>query len=315
MIPTSVLLRHNLGWAAARWAAAGVVVGGLALWLELRPGGPCTLPPPSPDAPDPATSGGADYRAGSIRQAGMLMVWVAVAAARVCLGALLRGAAWAGWNTALPPASQPRVVRVCLRAELMISLAGIMWTTIGFLYLYASSTSLSPCADTALAAVSTSLVALMYVHYASPLLLAAALRLVTACSRCLLPNGGGSGAAAQAARPGARGGGGGGVAAGGVGVVVVDHMRDDDVVEGGGAARRGPVRRACAWLCAAPVAALLGTLQSLAGAGVFTPPTLPASEVQIRKLPCERYRRRAPQRGGRGGSGKPRGTWWGDASR
>jgi hypothetical protein len=175
----------------------------------------------------------------------------------------------------------------------MVSLAGIMWTTIGFLYLYASSTALSPCSDAALGAVSTALVATMYVHYAAPLLLSAALRLVTACSRCLLPSGG----AGQPVR--ARGAHGS----------VIDHTRDDGD-GGGGAVRRGPLRRACAWLCAAPVAALLGTLQSLAGAGVFTPPTLPASELQIRKLPCERYRRRAPQRA-RGG--KSRGAWWGDA--
>lgn len=98
-----------MGWSALRWLGAGLVTTAITVWLEMTQSSEC------------ATS-----RAGS-----MLAIWIAVATARIVTGGLLRSAVWAGWDVHSLPEHQPPLVFMMVRAEFILLLLTVMWTTIG----------------------------------------------------------------------------------------------------------------------------------------------------------------------------------------
>lgn len=124
-LPSSVLVRRNMGWSAARWCAAGILTTALTLWILLSQDAECI--------------------AGN-RAVGMMSIWVAVSTSRIAMGGLLRGGVWALWNVRLLPEQQPPSVFVLVRCEFILMLLSVMWTTIGACGRFAGFLALLPAA-------------------------------------------------------------------------------------------------------------------------------------------------------------------------
>ena len=115
-LPVSVRVRTNLVWSTARWSIAAAAIIAITGLLFAEDAQSAALAPSC-----------ANSFAGRVS---LLHVWIAVATLRVLLGAVLRFALTAKWDVTVHPYEQAADVYHLVRAEFVLALLSVMWTTV-----------------------------------------------------------------------------------------------------------------------------------------------------------------------------------------
>ena len=173
-LPASLILQRNIAFAAVRWVVAALVVVGVTIWVLLAT--PSTVY---------ATN---DCALAMSKTTSMLSVWVAVSTFRVAAGALLRVGMWWLFDVLRAPELQSQSLYGLIRSEFILMLLSVMWNTIGFMYVYGTSSLVTciPVSGPSLPLYSMALVVLLYAHFLAPLVITIALRLAiwAGCNPC-----------------------------------------------------------------------------------------------------------------------------------
>ena len=114
-LAASIQIKRNLAWSALRWVcvSSGVITATVyLLFLEANgAGGPACVGSP-------------------LTRMSLVHVWTIVASARIFAGACMRVILWLRWDVSKSPYLQIPPIYGLVRAELIVSLLSVMWTTV-----------------------------------------------------------------------------------------------------------------------------------------------------------------------------------------